>query len=58
MYLGLKRNSADSVLVMEQRMTEGAWKYAHPIYMCFEDLEAYDRVLQGVLWEVLWEYAR
>ena len=31
-------------------------EYAQPVHMCFVDLEkAYDYVLQGVLWGVLWE---
>lgn len=39
------------------RILEGAWEYAHPVYMCFVDLEkAYDQVPQEILWEVLQEY--
>ncbi|KAI3375827.1 hypothetical protein L3Q82_003752 [Scortum barcoo] len=34
-----------------------AWEFAHPVYMCFVDVErAYDRVSQGALWGTLWEY--
>ncbi|KAK3532073.1 hypothetical protein QTP86_006799 [Hemibagrus guttatus] len=36
---------------------EGLWEFAQPVHMCFVDLEkAFDRVLLGILWEVLWEY--
>ena len=61
----MKRNNADSVLVAETtdtlftlaRILEGAWEYAHPVYMCCVDLEkAYDRVPWEILWEVLREY--
>lgn len=39
------------------RIFEGAWEYAHPVHMCFVDLEkAYGPVPRGRLWEVLWEY--
>ena len=34
------------------RGLEGAWEFAQPVHMCFVDLEeAYDHVLQGVLWD-------
>ena len=36
---------------------EGDWEYAHPVYMCFVDLDkAHDRVPRKILWEVLREY--
>lgn len=36
------------------RILEGAWEYAHPVHMCFVDLEkAYDWVPRERLWEVL-----
>ena len=63
--LGLKRNNAGSVLVVERRIRssllqgswEGAWEYAHSVYLCCVILEkAYDRVLREILWEVLREY--
>uniref|UniRef100_A0A8C5A4J3 ribonuclease H n=1 Tax=Gadus morhua TaxID=8049 RepID=A0A8C5A4J3_GADMO len=39
------------------RILEGAWEYAHPVYMCFVDLEkVYDWVPREKLWEVLREY--
>lgn len=49
------RSQADFVLVMEQWTSslhlQGCWGnhgFAHPVYMCFVDLEnAYDRVTSG-----------
>uniref|UniRef100_A0A6Q2YV91 Protein kinase domain-containing protein n=1 Tax=Esox lucius TaxID=8010 RepID=A0A6Q2YV91_ESOLU len=39
------------------RILEGAWEYAHLVYMCFVDLEkAYDWVPQEILWDALREY--
>jgi len=41
------RNNVDSVLAVEQWTSsltlQGWWEFAHPVYMCFVDLEkAYD----------------
>ena len=39
------------------RLLEDSREFAHPVFMCFVDLEkAYDCVLQGILWGVLREY--
>ena len=46
-----------SILVVERRIPEGAWEYAHLVYMCFVNLEkVYDRNPREILWEVLQEY--
>ncbi|XP_054456755.1 sodium- and chloride-dependent betaine transporter-like [Anoplopoma fimbria] len=38
------RGTTDQLFTLA-RILEGAWEYAHPVYMCFVDLEkAYDRV--------------
>ena len=59
--LRLKRNNAVSALdALDQlftlaRILEWAWEYAHPVSMCFVDLEnVYDQVPREKLWEVLW----
>ena len=40
------RGTTDQLFTLA-RILEGAWEYAHPVYMCFVDLEkAYDRVLR------------
>ena len=50
------RGKTDQIFTLA-RILEGAWEYAHPVYMCFVDLEkAYDRVPWEILWEVLREY--
>ena len=34
------------------RSLEGAWECAHPVYLCFVDLEkAYERVPREIQWE-------
>uniref|UniRef100_A0AAQ4PCE6 Reverse transcriptase domain-containing protein n=1 Tax=Gasterosteus aculeatus aculeatus TaxID=481459 RepID=A0AAQ4PCE6_GASAC len=50
------RGTTDQLFTLS-RIKEGAWEYAHPVYMCFVDLEkAYDQVRREKLWEVLREY--
>uniref|UniRef100_A0AAQ4R3P6 Reverse transcriptase domain-containing protein n=1 Tax=Gasterosteus aculeatus aculeatus TaxID=481459 RepID=A0AAQ4R3P6_GASAC len=50
------RGTTDQLFTLS-RIIEGAWEYAHPVYICFVDLEkAYDRVPREKLWEVLREY--
>ncbi|XP_027877824.1 sperm-associated antigen 4 protein-like [Xiphophorus couchianus] len=39
-------------LYTHNRLLEGAWKFAQPVYICFADLEkAFDCVPLGTLWE-------
>uniref|UniRef100_A0AAQ4PNU2 Reverse transcriptase domain-containing protein n=1 Tax=Gasterosteus aculeatus aculeatus TaxID=481459 RepID=A0AAQ4PNU2_GASAC len=53
---GLGRGTTDQLFTLS-RIIDGAWEYAHPVSMCFHDLEkAYDRVPREKLWEVLREY--
>lgn len=38
-------------------LLEGEWVFAHPVYMCFIDMEkVYDHVTEVILWRVLREY--
>uniref|UniRef100_A0AAQ4RS36 Reverse transcriptase domain-containing protein n=1 Tax=Gasterosteus aculeatus aculeatus TaxID=481459 RepID=A0AAQ4RS36_GASAC len=50
------RGTTDQLFTLS-RIIEGAWEYAHPVYMCFVDLEKpCDRVPREKLWDVLREY--